>query len=353
MINLRFHIVSIVAIFLALAIGMLAGSTLLDRATVDVLKNRQRSLDARNSRLRDENDRLRAAIESRAPAQQVFGTQTLPALVPGLLTDAPSIILAARGINEDSVRALQSEVRDAGGSPLGVVWFDSRFDLDNTEALSQIGAALSLGGSSGKVTRTEVVKALVAGLTSASSAAPSTTTTTVPVDPTATTLPSSEPISTSSPDDPSLSVLSKLVDAELVDWESPTEGEPGSRTLPSSGLRVILLSGEGSDLRPGRLMYPLARALGAARAGIVVGEVRNPRTDLEAIDDTDTPERGAFVDSLRSDDTLSKRIITVDNVDEPFGRLAVVLALSKLPTLTSGSYGIASSADAPFPPASG
>ena len=69
--------------------------------------------------------------------------------------------------------------------------------------------------------------------------------------------------------------------------------------------------------------------------------------DLEAIDDTDTPERGAFVDSLRSDDTLSKRIITVDNVDEPFGRLAVVLALSKLPTLTSGSYGIAASADAP------
>ncbi|NLA37006.1 MAG: copper transporter, partial [Actinobacteria bacterium] len=49
MINLRFHIVSIVAVFLALAIGILTGSTLLDRATIEVLQDRQTSLDNRNA----------------------------------------------------------------------------------------------------------------------------------------------------------------------------------------------------------------------------------------------------------------------------------------------------------------
>lgn len=339
MINLRFHIVSIVAIFLALAIGLFAGSTLLDRATVDVLKGRQKSLDQRNADLRDENDRLRAAIQASVPGTQSFGDQVLPELLPDTITERPVLILAARGVDEDVVRGLQTSVRDAGGAPLGIVWFDARVDLDNADAAGQVATALGIDAPTDKVKPaivTEIAKGLISAGTplADSPATPDVTTTTVAPD-------------------PSLDVLARLVDADLVDWESPNEGEPGARTLPAGGLDLVLLSGEGSELRPGRIMVPLIRALATRLTGVIVGEVRNPRTPIEAIDQDDVPARGTFVDPLRSDEGLSGRLITVDDVDEPFGRLAVILSLGELPALASGAYGVAESATQPFPTPSG
>ena len=40
MINFRFHIVSLIAVFLALALGVVMGSTVIDRAIVDGLHDR-------------------------------------------------------------------------------------------------------------------------------------------------------------------------------------------------------------------------------------------------------------------------------------------------------------------------
>ena len=40
MISFRFHVVSITAVFLAIAIGVVVGSTYVDRAIVDTLRNR-------------------------------------------------------------------------------------------------------------------------------------------------------------------------------------------------------------------------------------------------------------------------------------------------------------------------
>ena len=62
MINLRYHIVSITAVFLALGIGVAMGSTLIQRATIDTLENR---LDDQKQRLEEtdaENERLEAEL---------------------------------------------------------------------------------------------------------------------------------------------------------------------------------------------------------------------------------------------------------------------------------------------------
>jgi hypothetical protein len=151
-------------------------------------------------------------------------------------------------------------------------------------------------------------------------------------------------------DDPALSALAELADAGLVDWESAVDGEPASRTLPTGRIDLILLSGEGSELEPNQLMYPLVRGLALRTSGVEVGEIRTPRSDIEVVDDPEVPARGEFVDPLRADGEIVGRIITIDNVDEPFGRLASVLALAGLPTLPSGAYGVAPTADQPFPP---
>lgn len=333
MINLRFHIVSIVAIFLALAIGMFAGSTLLDRATIDVLKGRQRSLDSRNSRLRAENEELRAAIAAADAAEAAFGDEPMTELLPDLLGDVPVLIVAARGIDEGSVRATRDALGTAGAAPLGIVWVDGGVDLDDVAARNAVAAALDIGP--GQATKASVVRAFAAPIVESASAP----TTTVPVGDEAAPPPTSG----------TLGVLRVLAEAGRIDWESPTDGEPGPRLLPPSGLQVVFVAGEGATLRPGSFMYPVIRAVAAEVPGVAVAEVRTPRTDLQAIEDDATPRRGEFVDRLRVDDDLAARLITVDDLDAPFGRLALVLALAQLPDVTAGAYGSAPTAASRFP----
>lgn len=80
MINLRFHIVSIVAIFLALAIGLLTGTTLLEGSTVKVYKSAQESLDRKNDALSERNQQLVEALDALDRNNNVFPSEILPAL---------------------------------------------------------------------------------------------------------------------------------------------------------------------------------------------------------------------------------------------------------------------------------
>ena len=59
MINFRFHLVSLVAVFLALALGVVMGSTVIDRAIVDRLSSQIDSVKKRADAERAENRALR------------------------------------------------------------------------------------------------------------------------------------------------------------------------------------------------------------------------------------------------------------------------------------------------------
>jgi hypothetical protein len=58
MINLRYHIVSLTAVFLAIGIGLTLGSTFLDRATVDNLQGQLESLETRLQERDEQIDEL-------------------------------------------------------------------------------------------------------------------------------------------------------------------------------------------------------------------------------------------------------------------------------------------------------
>ena len=85
-INFRYHLVSIVAVFLAIAIGVVIGSTVIDSATVSVLEQQQESLDNRIEDVEAENDRLNAELDRyREREEQV--TEQSAVLVDGLRRD--------------------------------------------------------------------------------------------------------------------------------------------------------------------------------------------------------------------------------------------------------------------------
>ena len=83
MINFRFHLVSIVAVFLALAVGVVMGYGVLGQPTVDTLQNRIDTVEANAEARRKENDDLRAALDLANEAAD----QTSPFSVTDRLTD--------------------------------------------------------------------------------------------------------------------------------------------------------------------------------------------------------------------------------------------------------------------------
>src|SRR5438132_14066525 len=95
MINFRYPLVSLIAVFLALAIGIALGATVIDRAIVDGLRSRIHTVDEKadatskaNQLLRGENDR-----------QDTFITGITLAAVQGRLTGHPVLVFAERGVD--------------------------------------------------------------------------------------------------------------------------------------------------------------------------------------------------------------------------------------------------------------
>ncbi len=99
MINFRFHLVSIVAVFLALAVGVVMGYGVLGQPTVDTLQNRIDTVEANAESRRKDNDELRAALDLANEAAD----QSSPFSVTDRLTDVPATVLAVRGVDEDAV----------------------------------------------------------------------------------------------------------------------------------------------------------------------------------------------------------------------------------------------------------
>lgn len=376
MINLRFHIVSLVAVFLALAIGILTGSTLLDRATIQVLEDRQASLDRRNTELHDELDRYKANTQRRTQALDEFGSAALPELVPGLITDDPLLVVAARGVDTQSVTLLQQLLSDAGAETLGTVWYDERLDLTDADRIADLADVLDLDDDDPDPDADDVVQAFVdtvfnhdgsdteadggttgtgTGAGTGTEAGGETNTeggiepgTETGAEPGAEGGGESESTTGATP-----SRLRALADAELLDWVDSAGERTTLTDLPEGDVRLVFVSGAGATLDDDAFLYPMIEALAVERSGVVVAEVQRPLNDQQQISDDTFASRGTVVDPIRENGDLEDRVITIDNADEAWGRLATVLALSGVTPITSGAYGITATADQVLPDITG
>jgi hypothetical protein len=149
MIDFRYHLVSIVAVFLALAIGIVVGSTALKPAVLTGLqktataeKGRIDALFARNAQL---NNQLRAA-ESYAQAGEHLALN-------GLLDGQRVVLVTAPGFPGGVVTGVSSALIVAGATVTGQVQLQSQFftagtqsDLDTrTQQLTPAGVTLGNG----------------------------------------------------------------------------------------------------------------------------------------------------------------------------------------------------------------
>jgi hypothetical protein len=285
MVNIRFHIVSLIAVFLALLIGVAVGAGVVNGVLVSNLNSQLDRLDAdrtaRGAKIRQ--------LEAQLVANQDLTDLSQDRLLAGHLLGVPVVLVAVRGIDEQTVQNLSGRLRAAGGTGVSVLWLTNRFALADTAEQARARAALGAASDRPETLRYLLRERVRAALMDAGDASVSQD-------------------------------LQPLRQAGLLDWASPPTG--------GLGTRVVFVTAPNAPLSDDDL-------LGFVRD--LAGPTSRGRVLLVGVSD----DEGAptVIGSVRSDATLATQVPTVDDLDDASGPLAAVLALEDLGRGRVGHYG--------------
>jgi hypothetical protein len=328
-INLRYHIVSITAVFLALGIGLTLGSTFLDRVTVDTLKNQLNTVQDRVDATEARNGVLADQVNALTDRDEALSTELPERLLAGHLDAVPVLVIATRGSDEDLVRSTVQALAGAGARVTGTWWLTDRWLLDDRDQADQLASVLELSSTRDPDRLRRVAAIRLAELLNGASAVP-------PADPTA------QPAST--PPDGEPAIVTALKAAGFLDYEAVAGSGDRRVLLPGSSARYVIVSGALPDSGPQLMAASLLAEIVADGTAPVVaaqGEADLQGPDGPASDDA---RHTTFVGPLREGELTRERLSTVDALDTAAGLAAVVLALEDLGAGTVGHYGSAESA---------
>ena len=134
MINFRYHVVSLTAVFLALAIGLVVGTAALNGPVADSLKNRVDAVSQDNSNLRAQNNQLQEEINR----EEDFATEAAPALINGKLAGR-RLLIVVLPTAKDHVDGVVSMLTIAGAKITARVTVQDRyFDPANNVELLEL-----------------------------------------------------------------------------------------------------------------------------------------------------------------------------------------------------------------------
>lgn len=123
MIDFRYHLVSIVAVFLALAIGLVIGAQELSPTIADRLNQASLSEKKASSQLSAQNDLLKREIN----ADIAFGQVSASILLPHLLDGQKVVVVTAPGADAGTTDGIMSMLRLSGATVTGQVSLTTQF----------------------------------------------------------------------------------------------------------------------------------------------------------------------------------------------------------------------------------
>lgn len=300
MISFRYHIVTIVSVFLALAVGVALGGGPL-RGEVDNTLVEQVEADRRTKA------DLRSQINDLGGGNAFtdsFATEVAPRLLDGALEGRPVTLLVLPGSREAVVTSISDLVTTAGGSVAGTIRVgEELLDVGNRQLVDQLGSQLLDGvpdvtvpDDAGSYERLGAVLGRAAVTDVDAGAAV---------------------------DDQASSILSGLSTANLL---SPV----GELTRRGSLVLVIAGSPTGSASAGGAssaVVSSLAAALDQATDGVVIA---GP---------TAAARGSGVLDAVRREVVVSQQVSTVDTLDRVVGQLVALLALEEQAQGGVGHYG--------------
>jgi hypothetical protein len=372
-INLRYHIVSITAVFLALGIGLTLGSTFLDRVTVDTLKSQldtvQSRVDASEAESAALQDRL-AAFEAR---EEELASELPERLVAGHLEEVPVLVVASEGTAEALIEQAVAAAQGAGAEVVGAWVLTSRWTLDDDEEVRDLGDLLDLSTDDpARLRRSAAIRLadeLMAAVepdplpeqpegTSAGAPAPAAGEPAQAPDAEAegTDEQAQEPapegeaeLPDAPPEPAEPEIAADLEEGGFVDYGTLPAGQERV-LLPSEGLRVLIVSATEPGTGPQEMALALIDELTAEGPfPAVAAQGAVPLEDEDGELRPESERRTTFVGPLREGELTRDRVSTVDVLDSAAGLAAAVLALEDAGSLRLGHFGVAPGASRLLP----
>ncbi|HTR68650.1 MAG TPA: copper transporter [Mycobacteriales bacterium] len=322
MIDFRYHIVSLIAVFLALALGLFLGSTTLQSTVTHNLQNQAHHVNSLNRQLNDNFD----AAKGELGQANAFTDAVEPYAVSERLLGQSVAVIAAPGVDDGQTKALVKTLDESGATITADVSLEAAF-LDPTQdaELGALAQEIKLPGR--RLPHGRGALAASAVLADA-----------------LLTKPGRPAISRGRVD----AALASLVQGKFISVSGTPASHPGelavllvpaantSQSTVATNAENTVLLGLAADLRA------------ASRATVLAGP---------------TPGRGGDTGALsaaRADAALSKTVSTVSIEPDAgvvphvagnpaAGRIAVVLGLASGLTGTVGSYGLEQTPPLPTP----
>lgn len=325
MIDFRYHLVSLVAVFIALAVGIALGAGPLREGISSTLESEVADLRTERTDLRAEVDHADQVADGKDTALGLVSERTSA----GTLQDVRVGLVVLPGADRNVVDALEGRLVGAGADVVLMAEVDPRWETPNPPADRQ--------------------QALDELATQVADPEPSTA-----EGPTEATVLAATLAGADEEGQPGawLSVAVGLEQQRLVDftWRDTDPNDVLDRRAPEA---LVLVPGglttaaaqEGTGVETLTRRVELVRALAELRTPLVVaglgGEARQAEAALEG---------DPLVRAVREDRALALDVSTVDNLESASGQLAATLALALTYDGEVGHYGLADLAQQPFPP---
>jgi hypothetical protein len=313
MIDFRYHLVSLVSVFMALAIGVVLGAGPLRESLGDTLTSQVRALRADKEALQQAVANRDADITGRDELLAGLGAS----LLPGQLEGSSVVVVTLPGADPEAVDPLVADLTTAGAQVTGTVqvqpsWSDPEQAAFRRELAGQLVQYLDPRPEAALGTEGELAVTLARSLVSSSGGA-------------------QRPA-------PAQQALDGLAAGELVtvEQEQPVLAD---LAVVVSGSPADAAGGEDAEWSESATSAHLAvlEQLDATGGGAVLA---GPQSD---------DGEGGLLAALRGDAELTESVSSVDGLADPGARISVVLALREQLEGRSGQYGRGPGAQAVVP----
>lgn len=310
MIDFRYHLVSIIAIFFALATGIVLGAGPLDEQVDETLADQLAALREQNQQLRDQV----VALEANTAYQESFIQTVTPQLVGDRLSDRDVLLVTLPGADDAIVSGVQDTLEAAGATVAATAEIQPAWtDAESEAVLDELAVQLVSSGTTlpADTDGYDRAAAVLAGALLA-------------------------PTDEQGVVDDAVTTGFGAEELGLVTIEQTTDSDPF--TEPTLAVVVAGEPPEDDVERRNAIYRSLVSRLDAAGAGAVVAG--GPQSSGD----------DGLLTAIRTDTDVSDVVSTVDSVDLPSGQVTTVLAAVEQEQGEAGSYGKVGTTDGPLPP---
>jgi hypothetical protein len=304
-INFRYHVVSLAAVFLALAIGLVVGTAAANGPLAENLSDQVNKITGENQQLRDDLDQSRTELKDNAG----FATEVAPMLLNGKLANRNVLLVKLGGSDDDvntATAGIATTLQTAGAKVVGTVTIKDKFTAPTSNdvlldlAESSVPPSIS-GALPNQANGVDTSAALLATVLVGKAGTPQV--------------------------EGARTVLSAYETDGYI-------GLDGDFKVPAEA--IIFVAGAPASGKD-------AKERNAAAVTIASRLDLNGRLVVAGL------SASGLVSSVRDDASIAKSVSTVDNAVTAYGQVAAVMALVERIGGKTGHYGIGSGASSLLP----